>query len=306
MLPRLIATFLVAGLAALGLLLAAPAPAPAKLVVGISEQNESVFTDARFKQLKIRHARFVLPFDEALQRNYWRLGPWLAAAREARVQPMIVFNHYNGNYKRLPSVKQYRRAVRNVREDFPWVRTYTTWNEANLRTMQPTGRNPRRAAQFYNVLRKECRGCKVVAVSLWQNNYESWLRKFRRTAKKPRIWGFHNYVDANRKTTPPSRSVTARFARAVPGQVWLTEAGGIVRNRFGGTYPGGRKAERRAARAMKRTFALARSHRRIKRLYLYHWMQPEKYRGWDSGLVRKNGKPRPAFKVVKKELKKRR
>jgi hypothetical protein len=57
---------------------------------------------------------------------------------------------------------------------------------------------------------------------------------------------------------------------------------------------------------MKRTFALARSHRRIKRLYLYHWMQPKKYRGWDSGLVRKNGKPRPAFKVVKKELKKRR
>ena len=38
------------------------------------------------------------------------------------------------------------------------------------------------------------------------------------------IWGLHNYIDANRFRTTGTRSLL----RAVPGEVWFTETGGLV------------------------------------------------------------------------------
>jgi hypothetical protein len=81
--------------------------------------------------------------------------------------------------------------------------------------------------------------------------------------------------------------------------VWFTETGGLVVRRNGSriAFPGNR---RHAAQATKQVFKLAALSPRVRRIYIYHW-QPSKDRlpTWDSALVDKRGKPRPAYRVLK-------
>ena len=77
---------------------------------------------------------------------------------------------------------------------------------------------------------------------------------------EPAIWGLHNYADTNRFRDSGLRDLLA----AVPGEVWLTETGGIVQ--FGRSFP---RDERRAARAVAlRAQARARQRARQARLPL--------------------------------------
>ena len=123
------------------------------------------------------------------------------------------------------------------------------------------------------------------------------------TNHSPRIWGLHSYGDANH-FRPLSATVTRQLLRAVKGELWLTETGGIVR--FATRYRGGKSGEARAARAVKRTFAIARTSSRVKRVYLYHWNSDPKFVTWDSAFVAANGRARPALDVLRKELNRRR
>jgi hypothetical protein len=228
-----------------------------------------------------------------------RIDAWLDAAKSAGIAPLVAIEH-GAHVLRLPSVKTYTRAVRHLRARYPWVRTLSAWNEANHQG-QPTWRHPRRAAQYYNAMRSVCPQCTIVAADVRdRDGVEKWLGIFKQTAIKPRIWGLHNYVDTNRCTGPASRSATAWFARNVNGEVWVTESGGLVR--FGPSFRGGTRAEARAAKAVKRTFALARSDPRIKRLYLYHWSAGAVFQNWDSAFVDSRGRPRPAYQVLRREL----
>ena len=57
-------------------------------------------------------------------------------------------------------------------------------------------------------------------------NMSRYLASFRRHAKgSPKLWGLHNYGDVNRRRT----TFTEQMLRTVPGEVWLTETGGIVK-----------------------------------------------------------------------------
>ena len=157
----------------------------------------------------------------------------------------------------LPTVRQYAARVREFRLRYPWVREYSTWNEANHAAVQPTARNPRRTAVFYRALRRQCRaaGCRVVAVDVlgagWRRTWP-WLRAFRaRAGRGQHIWGLHNYPDANRRRF----ASTARFLATIRrGEVWITETGGIVR--FARRW---RRNEYRAARAVRHAFRLTRA-----------------------------------------------
>lgn len=290
---------------------AAPERSEAAVLVGVGEQDASMFTDPLFTDLGIRRSRYFPSWNVALKEEQagW-LDTWLGAAEAAGVEPLISFNAALGSACpsrpcKLPSVRQYTRAFRAFRERWPRVDVISPWNEANHRS-QPTFRNPKRAAQFYNVVRRYCRGCKIVAADVIDEvNMERWLRAFKRTAKRPRLWGLHNYRDTN-----PRRGQrfggTARLLRAVKGDVWLTETGGIVKFVLptGGTlFP---KSESRANRATKRMFSLAKRYRgRIKRLYIYHWKQSAADNRFDAGLIRSNGTPRPAYRTVRKQLRTR-
>ncbi|MBA2644757.1 MAG: hypothetical protein H0U80_04870, partial [Solirubrobacterales bacterium] len=247
---------------------AGPARAEAAFTLGLSEQKLGMWQDARFAALGVRHVRLIVAYDLVLKNDFSRYDAWMAAADARGMDVLIAFNHATNSNTRLPSVSQYRKAVRNVRARYPRVKAMSAWNEAN-HTSQPTHRNPRRAASYYNALREECRGCRIVAADvLDQTGMEKWLSTFKRYARAPKLWGLHNYGDANH-FKPLKRTGTAKLLKLVKGEVWLTEAGGIVR--FGRYYRGGRAGEARAARATQQTFALARMSSRIKRVYLYHW-----------------------------------
>jgi hypothetical protein len=292
---------------ALALLLCA-VEAGAVTRVGVGEQNPGVFSNLSFQQAGIKRARIIVPWNVALDPvRAASLDSWLAAARAAGVEPFVHLGDAGGRCPGrpcvLPSVRAYAKAFRRFRVRWPAVRTIGVWNEANHRS-QPTFKNPKRAAQFYNVVRGSCHGCQIVAADVLDDrNMVRWISTFKRFAKRPRLWGLHNYRDTN-----PRRGQvyggTKKLLSSTRGPVWLTESGGIVKF----ILPNERTlfpfSEARANKAVTRLFWLARRYRRrIARIYLWGWQAPDAENRFDSALLRKDGKPRPSYFTVERVLK---
>jgi hypothetical protein len=290
-------------------LTAVPAAAPAATVtVGLGDQNSDVFNDARFQALGIKRVRVITPWNVALSRGdrKW-LDNWLSNAYAAGVDPLVSFGAASGSRCparpcKLPNTATFDRAFRAFRARYPQVRTIGVWNEANHRS-QPTFRYPDQAARFFNVVKKRCRGCRIVAADVIDDaNMVRWVGKFRAVARGAHLWGLHNYRDSN-----PRRGQryggTKLLLKTVPGKVWLTETGGIVRF----VLPDGRTlfpySERRANVALGRVLRLARQYRsRIERLYVYHWRQDSFDNRFDAGLLNRDGHPRPSYLTLKRWL----
>ncbi|HUR87065.1 MAG TPA: hypothetical protein VMY78_17175 [Solirubrobacteraceae bacterium] len=263
--------------------------------IGIGEQGTVMFADPRFRSLGIEHARLVTAYDTTRVRFERDIADaWLAAARGAGIEPFVTFGHSRVNPRKLPSVAEFRVAFRAFRERYPDVRVYAPWNEIN-HSSQPTSRSPQRAAEFYNVVREECRDCTVLAGDvLDQAGMGRYVREYRRHLDgKPRIWGLHNYADSNRFRQRGVRELLD----AVAGDVWLTETGGIVR--FGRSFP---EDERRAARAIEFAIGIARGFSRVKRIYLYNWTGSKAGDRFDSGLIGPDGNARPGYRVLRDAL----
>jgi hypothetical protein len=287
-----------------------PATAAAAPQVGMSEQDTAMFTNKLFKSLKVRHARVVVGWDvlkNPFEKAY--LDAWLAGAKAAKVRPLVSFNasRIAGQEAKLPSVAAFRTQVRAFRKAYPKVKDFVTWNEGN-HISQPTFKRPDRAAQYYDVLAAACRGCRIAAADVLddKNNLEPWLRKFQRKAKhKAKIWGLHNYVDANAFKS----AGTKRMLRAVKGKIWFTETGGLVK-RYQRKRPGirarwVRHSLKHAGKAMGYVFKLAALSSRVDRVYVYHFMpSPRKGATWDSALIDARGKARPSYRVVRSYVKK--
>jgi hypothetical protein len=277
--------------------------------VGIADQKPQSFSNPRLRALRVRRSRVVVPWNVALvPGERQRLDAWLNAARGAGVRDILIaFNASRGSLCpsrpcSLPSVHAYTRAFRAFRGRYRSIRRIQPWNEANSPT-QPTGpwlRGARAAARYYNVVRHYCRGCTITAadvLDLSQRTMARWLHQFRRYANgRPRLWGLHNYTDTNRGS-----GLTRAFLRMVPGRVWVTETGGIVYFREAAGPIRFRYSEKRAARAVRNAFTLARRYRsRISRLYLYQWSIDSAGNRFDAGLVRANGRPRAGYYVAKR------
>ena len=266
------------------------------LVVGIGEHGVAMFGQPAFRRLGIRHARLVTAWDTTRVKFERQIvDGWLAAARSAGVEPFITFAHSRVNPKKLPSVAEYRAAIRAFRRRYPAVSVYAPWNEIN-HASQPTADAPERAADYYRALRGECGGCTVVAADvLDQSGVTAYLNRFkaRLGGERPKLWGLHNYSDTNRFRDTGTREVL----RAVDGDVWLTETGGIAK--FGRSFPYDLGRQARAVRSM---FRLARSSPRIKRLYVYNWTGAPRNARFDAGLTSPAGRPRPAYRVVARAL----
>jgi hypothetical protein len=281
-------------------------------VVAVGDQNAASFSQPLWTSLGLRNSRVFTPWNVTSdKRERRRLDTWLRLARQAGVKPLVAFNPSRGSRCpskpcRLPSVRAFRKAFRAFRRRYPRVKNVSPWNEANHRS-QPTFKNPRRAAEYFNVVRLLCRGCRIVAADVIDEpNMVSWLRVFKRHAVRPRLWGLHNYRDVN----PRGGQITGgtrKLLRAVRGQVWLTETGGIVKF----VLPSGSTLfpydEARARRAVRQTFKIAKRHRRrIKRVYLYHFLAPPPSNRFDAGLVSNGGKARPAYRELRDTLRKQR
>jgi hypothetical protein len=271
---------------------AASAKGPHTLV-GMGDQSPSMFDDIRFQETGIRNARLLVPWDliRAGGGMLHAADIWLDAARREGVDPLVSFGHSFSKRRqlKLPTVRQYSAAVRAFRTRYPWVREFSTWNEANLGSTQPTGRYPERTAVFYRTLKKQCRRCTVVATELLVTaNWRMWrwIRAFRHRAGRGRlIFGLHNYPDVTRLRSRATRM----FLRRVKGvEVWITETGGIVRHRRFAYNEG------RAARVVRHVFSMVARLPRVKRLYLYNWRYDGNKR-WDSGLISDQGTERMAY-----------
>jgi hypothetical protein len=279
--------------------LAGAGPAYA-LTIGIGDQKPDMFSDPRFLDSGIRYARLAVPWDVFSNpaQTAW-LDTWLDGARAAHVQPLVSFTHSSLHRRKLPTPERLLFEFRRFRARYPWVRDFATWNEAN-HCGEPTCHRPALVAAYWRKLNRDCRACRVLAAEvLDMPNMVRWVKAFRRDARvEPRYWGLHNYLDANRLRTTGTR----RLLSTVKGQVWFTETGGIVarRNRSKVTFP---ESAAHAAKATRWVFKrLVPLSRRVTRVYLYHWNSQPGRLTWDSGLIAPNGRPRPAFRVVEREL----
>lgn len=276
-----------------------PAPGTGPLL-GIADEKPATFSDPLFRQLGVTRSRLNTPWNSIFTEPA-RLDAWLSAARAAGIEPLIAFEHARGDACPatpcgLPGVTAYTKAVTAFHQRYPWVRLLQPWNEANSST-QPTGRHPERAAAYYLTMRKICPSCTIPAADVLDaSNIVSWLTRFKAAlhgAPTP-LWGLHNYSDTNRFHD----TGTKRMLALVPGEIWFTEAGGIVSF----VTADGRTAlpydEQRQARALRYLFHLGGLSRRITRIYIYQWKIDFPGNRFDSGLVGVNGKPRPALGVV--------
>jgi len=297
-------------LLALAAMLMAAAPAHAKASqVGIGEQKASMFSDARWQRLGLRNVRYITPWD-ALRDPFQRqqLDAWMATAHAAHARVLLGFVHSVRSAQlagTLPTRRQFEREFVRFRERYPFVRDWIPWNEAN-HPMSLTAKRPRRVARYFDAVARHCRGCNVVAADVLDvRGMPRWVRKFRRAAHyRPRIWGLHNYHDANGLRSDGTRALLA----ATRGKIWFTETGGLVVRR---DYRGGvvtevqRYSLRHAARATRHALDLTRLSRRIRRIYIYHWQAPPQVTNWDSALIDPRGRSRPAYRTLKRWLHKR-
>jgi hypothetical protein len=309
---RRVLAILALSLTAVGVGALAPATSSAKVAVGLGEQK-IVFQNPAFKSLKTKRVRYIAPWNVAKKkkdRTYF--DAWYKSARKAHQEVLVSFNIASGcrRPKRgkcgLPSVKSYTSAFKAFRKRYKRIKIISPWNEAN-HVSQPTFRKPKRAAQFYNVVRKRCKGCKIVAADVIdETNMVRWLTTFKKTAKKPRIWGLHNYRDTNprKKKGKSTAGGTKRLLRAVRGEVWMTETGGLYYFKLGGKYVF-KPSAKRQNKGVKRMFSLAKRYRkRIKRLYIYQFQAPFGKSQFDAGLVAGNGTTkRSSYNTVVKTLK---
>jgi hypothetical protein len=303
-------------LAIAGTAIAPASASAARYTVGIGDQSAALFSQPAFASTGVNRVRYLVPWD-------WNRIPGIRAEVAGYVDTatahgkdvFVTFTAKRGCWAnnrysrsgpcRAPSASSYRASLRAFRSRFPAVRTFAPWNEANHMS-QPTAHSPRKAASYWNVLRRDCRGCRLVAADvLDQTGVTGYLRAFRRYAKgSPRRWGLHNYSDVNRRRSSGTRAVL----RTVPGEVWLTETGGVVK--FGRSFP---YSESRAAARTRFMFTLADTYSRrrsglrsrITRIYPYAWFGERRGARFDAGLVSHDGRPRAALSVFRAYAKKR-
>jgi len=292
-----------AAVAAAALLLLPAAASAAPTAVGIGEQSPAIFQDPSWQRLGSRDVRYIVAWDAL--RVPWEkaeVDAYLAAARDSGARVLLGFSRSRSpklsRRKYLPSPARLRREFIAFRRHYPWVKTYLTWNEANLRG-QPTWNRPAIVGRYYDMLRRNCRSCTIVGPSVLDStDMPRWVRQVERSAKhRVRIWALHNYIDANRFRTSGTRSLL-HATRKTKAKIWFTETGGLVR-RDNGSRIEFADSKTHAAKATRQVERLARLSRRVQRVYFYHWVAPAPDTTWDSALFDRRGRPRPAYKVVK-------
>lgn len=296
---RLLALALATALIALP---AGAAAAAAPPEIGISDQNVSMFSAPLFQKLGLRYARYVTPWDVALRPQSpeaLKLRDWVVAASVSGVQPLISFERRARDRcpQRpclLPSTGSYARAIRAFRRQFPSITTLSPWNEASHVT-QPTYRHPQTAARYYLATKRLCPTCTIVAADVLDTRFMAgWLREFLKVAPDARLWGLHNYGDANRFRTSGLDTLLA----TVRGDVWLTETGSIVSFTTSDGRQSFKPSQSRAGKAMRYLLTrLVPRSSRVKRVYIYNWRTDPANR-WDSGLVGYHGERRKVYDIV--------
>lgn len=300
-LPAVILAALIAGLAL-------SAPSRARLLAGLSDESPSMFTNVYYQALGVKQVRYVTNYDAALT-DPAATDAWMSAARAAGAKILVAFNPAFGSHCPsapcgLPSASQYKNAFLAFRQRYPYVKLYQPWNEVNS-TTQPTWTKPQAVVSYYSIVKKYCKGCTVLGADIEdlvtprKATYTYYAKALLADFKKahvavPQVWGIHNYEDVNYFHS----TNTVKLLKLLPGQIWLTETGGINFFETGGLVVKLPASDQRQENATKWMMKLAlRYPKRITRLYIYSFL----YGGptsdtnrFDASLLGPNG-PRPAY-----------
>ncbi|HWH94063.1 MAG TPA: hypothetical protein VNT03_09390 [Baekduia sp.] len=288
--PRILLALTLLALAAM------PAAAHASVGIGIADNKADMFADARFQALHLQYARIDLRWDVFSDAGATaQLDAWMAGARSTGAHPLVTFDRSPSRPSFNPTPQQLAGTLKALRTRYPFVKDFSSWNEANM------NKRPEIVAKWWLALRKACPTCTVLGTDLLDKaNMIPWAQRFVKAAgRTPKVWGLHNYVDANTLSV----KTTKRLLTSIGGNFWFTETGGIVRraNKSTVVFPTGTA---RAAKVTRFIFQkLARLSPRVQRVYLYHWDTgvgggPT----WDSGFVGPDGQARPALQVLEGEV----
>jgi hypothetical protein len=284
------------------------AHAASSYLVGIADEKTEMFSDPLWKQLNTRITRYIVPYDAAVRPYSLTLATqWIRAAEAHHQQVLVAFYHSEYTPTRMPSIKSYEQDVKKFMKLFGNVHQYQPWNETNrgnVRYSYEQFNSPTavESAKYYQTLRHVCPKCTILGLDIldqaavgptiqYVSEFKTEIRHLR--LPMPTLWGLHDYSDTNRFSSERTRAILA----VVPGDVWLTETGGIVK--FGGAFPNVRGSGlARAAKALSFMFAIASKYTRIKRLYVYQWTGGTSSTIFDSGLTDAHHKPRPGYVIV--------
>ncbi len=303
-------------------------------LTGVADQSATMFVNKYYTQLIARQpashriSRYIAPYDAAdgTRANIAYLNDfinWYNHAQADHVQMLVAFYHSEQPRKvtQMPSVATYTRDIERFMKRFPAVTAWQPWNEANRGYIAHILASPSalQSAEYYKAMRSNChkvtKHCTIVALDVLDQPDVSptlaYIAAFRADLSStqgsgksrlgpvptPSLWGLHNYSDTNRFSTSRTRAVLA----AVPGDVWLTETGGLVN--FGGAFPNHNgSGDTRAAKALTYMFRLANISPRISRLYIFDFTGASAAARFDAGLLDPKGVPRPGYVVVCKQL----
>lgn len=315
-LPRLTgAAALAALLALLAVSLTAPgasgrpskprAHAASRFLAGVGDEYADMFVSPLWQQLHSKIARYIAPYDTVAHRDSLaRATAWIKAAEEQHAQMLVAFWHSEHSPAKVPSVSEYAHYVAKFLKRFPNVRQFQAWDEANRGNIPHylTSPSAGTTASYYQALKRLCTTCTVIGLDVLDQARIGptlqYIADFKSAVGRlhtvmPSIWGLHNYSDVNRLESWRTREI----GRALGGQLWLTETGGIVQ--FGGAFPNRHGSGlQRAARVLNYTFALAGSYSRVRRLYLYNWTGGVNSTRFDAGLTDSRRRPRAGYVVV--------
>ena len=281
------------------------AHAASSYLTGIGDEHPEMFGNPLWQQLHTKIARYIAPYDAAVRPySLDEAKVWIADAEAQHQQVLVAFYHSEYTPTKMPSVALYQHDVQKFVKDFPHVKQYQSWDESNRGNVKNSFSSPSAgaSARYYQALLRVCKGCTVIGLDvLDQANITPTLRyikEFKREINHlhtlmPSIWGLHNYSDVNRLQSWRTRELT----KALGGQVWLTETGGIVQFKpeFLNTRGSGLT---RAAKVLKYMFAVAGSNSRIKRLYIFDWSGGTSSTRFDAGLTDAHDNPRPGYVTV--------
>jgi hypothetical protein len=285
------------------------AHAAGSYLTGIGNERTSMFSNPLYGQLHTRIVRYIAPYDAVAHPYSLSLATtFIHDAEAAHEQVLIAFYHSEYTPTKLPSVSVYQRDVQRFVKLFPHVRQYESWDESNRGNEPHQFSSPSAvsAAQYYQVVIRACKGCNVIGLDVLDAQYIQptlqYISEFKREIGRlrtvmPSIWGLHNYSDVNRLESWRTRDIV----RALGGQVWLTETGGVVK--FGGSFPNNHGSGlTRAAKVLRFMFALAGSMAQVKRLYIYDWNGGNRSTRFDAGLMNAREQPREGYVVVCRQL----
>jgi hypothetical protein len=281
-------------------------------MTGIGDEQGEMFSNSLYTQLHTKIVRYIAPYDASVRGYSLKLArEWIGKAEAEHLKVLVAFYHSEYTKRKMPSVATYSNDVKKFIKDFPHVREYQAWDEANRGYVSDGGASfsspsAVQDAQYYRALKRDCQPCTVIGLDVLDNpeigGTLEYIAEFKREIYRlktlmPSIWGLHNYSDLNHFESWRTRDLV----KAMGSQVWLTETGGVVK--FGNAFPNKRGSGlRRAAKVLKYMFGVAAAVPQIKRLYIYDWTGGTPSTRFDAGLMNARDKPREGYVVVCRQL----